>query len=101
MGVVLDMEITPELKEQGEVREVVSKVQKLRKEAGLVLTDRVGLYYDAADDAELAALLEKHAEHVGKSTGTVVQPVSKLSDKSQAMYEADLPGMCHVWVVKK
>ncbi len=43
-GVVLDTTITPELKQEGYVREVISKVQNLRKETGLEVSDRIELF---------------------------------------------------------
>jgi isoleucyl-tRNA synthetase len=41
--VELDTNITPELKEEGMVREVIRAIQDLRKEAGLTVNDRVVL----------------------------------------------------------
>ena len=39
--VVLDIRLTPELIEEGFVREVISKVQTMRKEAGFEVTDHI------------------------------------------------------------
>lgn len=50
--VVLDLELTKDLLEEGLAREIVSKVQNMRKNAGLELTDRIQLEYVC--DAELA-----------------------------------------------
>ena len=43
--VVLDTLITPELKKEGTEREIVSKIQTMRKEAGFEVTDRINVYY--------------------------------------------------------
>lgn len=43
IGVVLDTTITPELKEEGYVREILSKVQNMRKESGFEVLDRIVL----------------------------------------------------------
>jgi len=47
--VSLDTTLTPELIEEGFVREIVSKVQTQRKDAGFEVTDRIRLYYDGND----------------------------------------------------
>lgn len=50
--VVLDTNLTPELLEEGFVREVVSKVQSMRKEAGFEVTDHITLSYKGSDKAQ-------------------------------------------------
>ena len=42
--VVLDTNLTPELKEEGFVREIISKIQTMRKEAGFEVTDKIHVY---------------------------------------------------------
>ena len=42
--VVLDKHLTPELIEEGFVREIVSKIQTMRKEAGFEVMDRIRVY---------------------------------------------------------
>lgn len=44
IGVVLDTHITEELKEEGYVREVLSKVQNMRKDKGFEVLDNINLY---------------------------------------------------------
>ena len=41
--VVLDTNLTPELIEEGFVREIISKIQTMRKEAGFEVTDKIGI----------------------------------------------------------
>ena len=52
MCVVLDTHITPELLEKGFVREVISKLQTMRKDSGFEVTDRIDVRYDATDALE-------------------------------------------------
>ena len=52
MGVVLDTHITPELKEEGMLREVLSKVQNMRKDRGFEVLDRINLYVSGNDTVE-------------------------------------------------
>lgn len=42
--VVLDTDLTPDLIEEGFVREIISKVQTMRKEAGFEVTDHITVY---------------------------------------------------------
>ena len=50
--VVLDTNLTPELLEEGFVREVISKVQTMRKEAGFEVTDHIRLTCTGSDKVE-------------------------------------------------
>jgi isoleucyl-tRNA synthetase len=49
--VVLDTEVTPDLRAEGSARELQRAVQDLRKEAGLALDDRIELWIDGVDTA--------------------------------------------------
>jgi isoleucyl-tRNA synthetase len=64
--VVLDTELTDELRAEGMVRELSRKVNELRKQAGLALDDRITLYVDA--DGELRRAVETHREHLERET---------------------------------
>jgi isoleucyl-tRNA synthetase len=61
--VALDLAITPELRRAGLAREAVRLVQEARKASGLSITDRIALWWTAADD-ELADALREHASTV-------------------------------------
>ena len=56
--VALDTFLTPELIREGYEREIVSKIQSLRKEAGFEVTDRIYVYYKAADGMAKSVLAE-------------------------------------------
>ncbi len=49
LTVVLDTHITPELKAEGIERELISKIQSMRKDAGFEVTDRINVYYQTED----------------------------------------------------
>jgi isoleucyl-tRNA synthetase len=49
VSVVLDTNLTPELIEEGFVREIVSKLQTMRKEAGFEILDRISVYHSGND----------------------------------------------------
>ncbi|MEL7609942.1 MAG: isoleucine--tRNA ligase [Bacillota bacterium] len=65
-SVVLDTNLTPELLEEGMVREIVSKVQTMRKEAGFEVTDHIALGSEGNDVIE--QLLRRFGEYIGKET---------------------------------
>ena len=56
LTVALDTRLTPELIEEGYAREIVSKVQTMRKEAGLDVVDRIQLYVEAGAELSQAVL---------------------------------------------
>lgn len=62
MTVVLDTNLTPKLIEEGFVREIISKVQTMRKEAGFEVMDHIAVYQD--DNERIAGLLKSHAEEI-------------------------------------
>lgn len=62
MTVVLDTNLTPELIEEGFVREVISKIQTMRKEAGYEVTDRIAVTYAAGE--KLAAIIQRGAKDI-------------------------------------
>ena len=60
--VVLDTNLTPELLEEGFVREIISKIQTMRKEADFEVMDRIRVTYNGTEKAE--AVFEKHAAEI-------------------------------------
>ena len=60
--VVLDTNLTEALIEEGFVREVVSKIQTMRKEAGFEVMDRISVY--CADNDHIKAIMEQNAEGI-------------------------------------
>ena len=61
--VVLDTNLTEELLEEGFVREIVSKIQTMRKEAGFEVMDKITVTYEGSEKAE--SVFEKHGEEIG------------------------------------
>jgi isoleucyl-tRNA synthetase len=50
--VALDVNITPELQQEGHARELVNRIQNMRKESGLEVTDRIVLHFSAPQELE-------------------------------------------------
>ena len=64
--VVLDTNLTPALIEEGYAREVVSKIQTMRKDADFEVTDRIDVRYTCDD--ELHAAIERNAAMISQGT---------------------------------
>ena len=60
--VVLDTNLTPELIEEGFVRELVSKIQTMRKEAGFEVMDKVRVY--AKDNDKIVDIMKNHGDEI-------------------------------------
>ena len=66
LTVVLDANLTPELVKEGLARELVSKIQTMRKESGFVVTDHITMNFSADD--EIKAVLQEFGDEIGKDT---------------------------------
>ena len=60
--VVIDTTLTPELIEEGYVREVISKIQTMRKDSDFQVTDRIKVY--VTGNAKIADVMEKNADEI-------------------------------------
>lgn len=66
IGVVLDTTITPKLKEEGYIREILSKVQNMRKDKGFEVLDKINLY--VANNNMLEEIIKKCEEEIKSET---------------------------------
>ena len=66
LSVVLDTNLTPELIEEGFVREIVSKVQTMRKEAGFEVTDHIVLSHHG--NSLIEGIFAKHGADIAADT---------------------------------
>jgi isoleucyl-tRNA synthetase len=77
--VALDPELTPELVAEGLAREFVNRVQNLRKEAGLQVTDRIRVRY-RTESAAASAALAAHAGWIRAETlAEVLEPGASVA----------------------
>ena len=78
--VMLDLHIDTSMIEQGVAREVVNRYQKLRKKAGLTVTDSIELYYELPE-TEINPLFEKalasQREYLKQALGSPVMPLKE------------------------
>jgi isoleucyl-tRNA synthetase len=86
--VVLDLEISEELKQEGYARDVVRLIQQARKEADLHISDKINLALEA--DGELATSIENFSDYIAEQTlaASVRTEGSELSKFSES-YEIE------------
>ena len=92
---ILDDTITPELKREGLMREVIRHVQSARKKAGLQVDDRIVLHLAVSGDdepsAQLRQALAEHAATIASETlATMQQPADALYHTTATVDGAEL-----------
>ena len=78
LTVALDMTLTDELVQEGLAREIVNRVQNLRKTGGFEVTDRIVLFVENNDKIEPA--LDKFGDYICTETLATINKVSALDD---------------------
>lgn len=66
LTVALDINVTPELKEEGIARELINRIQNIRKDSGFDVTDKITVRISRNNATDAA--IEKHAEYIGSQT---------------------------------
>lgn len=87
-SVVYDLTITPELKREGLMREIVRHVQSARKQAGLQIDDRIVLSI-FSDDSEISQAVDAFADVIKSETLAV--ELNSAADESEK-YDAKIEG---------
>ncbi len=79
--VVIDKRLTPELIEEGNVREIISKIQTMRKDSGFEVMDRINVAF--SENASVLAVALKNAEQIKDETlaDSVSEGTCKFSKK--------------------
>jgi isoleucyl-tRNA synthetase len=67
--VIVSTELTPELLREGLAREIVHRIQNMRKDAGFEIADRIRTYFSG--DAEIAAVMSEFGDYVRQETLSV------------------------------
>ncbi len=89
-SVVYDLTITPELKCEGLMREIVRHVQSARKQAGLQIDDRIVLSI-SSDDSEISQAIDAFADVIKSETLAVeLNSAADESEKYDAKIESKL-----------
>jgi isoleucyl-tRNA synthetase len=87
----IDPTVTLELKREGLARELISRVQRMRKEAGLAVSDRIALTVAGNDDVR--AVIETHGDRIAAEVlATELVTNGELTGRYDATQELDLDG---------
>lgn len=88
----LDAEVTPELRREGIARELVSRTQRLRKESGLEVSDRIRLWISG--DAEVSEAVDAHRDWIAQETlARELHANGATMEQNYARAEVDLDGI--------
>ena len=85
MTIALDVTITEELKQEGVARELINRIQNLRKSSGFDVTDKVNvkIFAEGEYEAEIVASLANFADYVAAQTlamSVVAAPMAEAAD---------------------
>jgi isoleucyl-tRNA synthetase len=94
LTVALDITLTEELISEGIARELVSRIQALRKESGFEVTDRVQLHIHAGGQEQVERAIRSHAAYIRSETLAVTPEdqmlVSALPAEGAGVHEVEL-----------
>lgn len=88
ISVVLDKALTPELINEGFVREVISKIQNMRKDSGFEVSDRIEFYYYG--NVKLDKIIDDNLEFI--KSETLADTVSEESKEGVPFTEWNING---------
>jgi len=86
----IDPEVTPELRMEGLAREVVSRVQRLRKDSGFAVSDRIRLAVSGTEELENAVLT--HKEWIANEVLALDMTVGDTTGQFHAVHAVDIDG---------
>jgi isoleucyl-tRNA synthetase len=88
LSVEIDLTITPKLKREGIMREIVRHIQNARKNAGLNVDDRISLGL-TTDDADVKQAIHEHAQTIKDETLANHLTQEKVSDGYEVTVKAE------------
>ncbi len=81
--VALDITLTPELIDEGFVREIISKIQTMRKDSDFVVTDKIKIYIDPSD--KIREIFESSSDKILPAVlGTEYSVTSELPEEAKS-----------------
>lgn len=89
--ILLDIKLYPELEEEGVAREIINRVQRLRKKANLLPTDDINMYYRFSADlsAELEAVIKNQEATLVKVIKKPLFPIKEMSSSEALIAEEE------------
>ncbi|NQU83617.1 MAG: class I tRNA ligase family protein, partial [Parcubacteria group bacterium] len=99
LEVKLDTEITPELKREGYLREIIRQINNLRKEAGFTIADRANLFWET-ENSEIKKVFESFKEEIKK--GTSCAEISNKKSENDIERDVKISDGVEAWIgIKK
>ena len=91
LTIALDIQISEELKREGVARELINRIQNLRKDSGFEVTDKIGvaIFADGAVYDDIAAALEGYKDYVAAQTLALSVTLGKDAPEGAADVEWD------------
>ena len=85
MTIALDVTVTEELKQEGVARELINRIQNLRKSSGFDVTDKIDvkIYADGNDGEEIASSLANFTDYIAAQTlalSVAAAPIAEAGD---------------------
>ena len=86
MTIALDVTVTEELKQEGVARELINRIQNLRKSSGFDVTDKIDvkIFADGNDGEEIVASLANFSEYVAAQTLALSVEAASLAEAGDA-----------------
>ena len=89
---LVETALTPELVAEGIARDIVRRLQDLRREAGLDITDRIHVRFDGGED--LRPVLDAHGDYVsGETLAVSLEPLAGEPPEGASSSEAKIEGI--------
>ncbi|MCK4546118.1 MAG: isoleucine--tRNA ligase [Candidatus Eisenbacteria sp.] len=86
--VALDLNITDDLRREGLARELVHRIQRMRKEAGFEISDRIRIAYRAGD--VVREIFETQGEYIARET--LCEQLEEKDDKGEYRESLEIAG---------
>ena len=84
--IALDIEVTEELRQEGIARELVNRIQNLRKSSGFEITDRINVEVESNDN--INAAIENFSEYIASQVlAQSLKTVEKLDNPTELDFE--------------
>ena len=88
LTVALDINITEDLRDEGFARELINRIQNLRKESGYEVTDKIRIQIQRHEAFNKA--VQKHTDYIGSQTlANTIELVDHLNDQNARKVEID------------
>jgi isoleucyl-tRNA synthetase len=87
----IDPAVTPELQREGSARELISRVQRMRKESGFAVSDRIAL--TVGGGPEVKAVLDAHRAWIADEVLATTLVVRENGESDDHMHAVDLDGI--------